>query len=126
MSGFKTDNVTDMSYMFEGCSSLTTIYASNDWSTENVTVGNDMFSGCTNLVGGQGTAFDENHTDYTYARIDGGMAMPGYFTYKVGTGIREPKHADAANVPVYNLSGRRVTNPSKGIFVKNGKKFVKK
>ncbi len=41
-----------------------------------------MFDNCTQLVGGQGTAYDENHTDYTYARIDGGEATPGYFTEK--------------------------------------------
>ena len=82
VSGFKTDNVTDMSDMFGGCKALTTIYAGDGWSTEKVRDGSSMFSGCTNLVGGEGTAYDENHTDYTYARIDGGTEAPGYFTYK--------------------------------------------
>ena len=41
-----------------------------------------MFSGCTNLIGGEGTVYDSKHTDYTYARIDGGTEAPGYFTYK--------------------------------------------
>ena len=41
-----------------------------------------MFFGCTNLVGGAGTAYDNSHTDHTYARIDGGTEAPGYFTYK--------------------------------------------
>ena len=39
--------------------------------------------GCTRLVGGKGTAYDSNHTDAEYARIDGGLDNPGYFTAKV-------------------------------------------
>ena len=82
VSGFTTDKVTEMYYMFSGCSGLKTIYASDGWNTENVEYGSGMFSDCTNLVGGQGTKFDRRHTDYTYARIDGGAEAPGYFTYK--------------------------------------------
>ena len=126
LSNFKTDNVTNMNFMFYNCSSLTTIYASNDWNTEKVESGSLMFSGCTNLVGGQGTAYDAYYTNYRYARIDGGEAAPGYFTYEVSTGIGGLKSADAANAPVYDLSGRRVTEPAKGIVVKNGKKYVNK
>ena len=82
LSGFKTHNVTDMAWMFTDCSSLKTIYAGNGWSMANVTEGNDIFTGCTSLVGGKGTAYDELHTDHTYARIDGGTSKPGYFTDK--------------------------------------------
>ena len=71
--------------MFYGCLRLTTIYANKNWSTEKVTDGTDMFSNCSRLVGGQGTAYDESHTDYTYARIDGGTEAPGYFTEKTTT-----------------------------------------
>ena len=39
-----------------------------------------MFSGCTSLVGGSGTAYDANHTDGEYARIDNPPTAPGYFT----------------------------------------------
>lgn len=79
---FKTGNVTDMGDIFSGCSGLTTIYAGDGWSTANVLYGEKMFNGCTNLVGGAGTPFDANHIDYTYARIDGGIDNPGYFTAK--------------------------------------------
>ncbi|MBQ6406365.1 MAG: BspA family leucine-rich repeat surface protein, partial [Prevotella sp.] len=74
--------VTDMSYMFNECSALTTIYVGSDWSTEAVTNGTDMFNKCTNLVGGAGTTYSADHTDYTYARIDGGpnSSTPGYLT----------------------------------------------
>ena len=84
MSNFKTDKVTAIDHMFYNCSGLTTIYAGNDWTTAAVTSGESVFAGCTNLVGGKGTAYDANHVDHTYARIDGGpnSQMPGYFTFK--------------------------------------------
>ena len=82
LSSFNTDNVTDMWGMFSGCSDLTTIYTGSGWSTKAVTESGQMFLGCTNLVGGMGTPFDANHTDATYAHIDGGNANPGYFTDK--------------------------------------------
>ena len=82
LSSFKTDNVTNMSYMFYYCSELTTIYVSDGWSTEKVTNGGSMFTDCAKLVGGQGTAWDSNYTDHTYACIDGGAVAPGYLTYK--------------------------------------------
>ena len=84
LSSFKTDNVTDMSGMFFGCSGLTTIYAGDGWSTAKVQGGSGMFIGNTNLVGGAGTPYDDDHTDYTYAHIDGGSDNPGYFTAKGG------------------------------------------
>ena len=69
-----------MGGMFDDCSSLKTIYASSEWNTSKVENGESMFHGCTNLVGGAGTTYDANHTDYTYAHIDGGTNNPGYFT----------------------------------------------
>lgn len=34
----------------------------------------------------------------------------------------------APNIPtvIYDLSGRRIANPTKGIYIKEGKKFMKK
>ena len=80
LSSFKTLNVTDMTGMFSGCSKLRTIYAVNGWSTAAVTNSNYMFSDCSVLVGGNGTTFNANLVDKTYAHIDGGSSNPGYFT----------------------------------------------
>ena len=80
LSSFNTANVTTMSYMFNRCESLATIYVGEGWSTAAVEHSNDMFYCCTNLVGGQGTTYDENHVDAEYAHIDGGPSNPGYFT----------------------------------------------
>ena len=68
--------------MFEGCNHLETIYAGNNWSTDSVTSSANMFLDCFNLVGEQGTVYDENHVDAAYAHIDGGPANPGYLSRK--------------------------------------------
>ena len=80
LSSFNTSKVTDMGYMFLGCSNLQTIYAGDGWSTAAVTNSSKMFDGCTSLVGGMGTTYDEDHTNASYAHIDGGPGNPGYFT----------------------------------------------
>ena len=82
LSSFNTSNVTNMRYMFAGCTNLRTIYVGSGWSTAAVTSSGYMFNNCTSLVGGQGTTYDANHIDKTYAHIDGGPSNPGYFTDK--------------------------------------------
>ena len=66
--------------MFYNCPELKTIYVSNDWTVDNVTASEAMFFGCTKLVGGQGTTYNNNKTDNTYAHIDGDTSNPGYLT----------------------------------------------
>lgn len=85
LSDFKTDKVLGMNNMFSGCTSLTTIYVDGGWSTKSLNDGNNMFYNCTSLVGGAGTTYNGDHTNYTYAHIDGGTNNPGYLT-----DIREP------------------------------------
>ena len=80
MSGFNIANVERMSEIFHKCSNLTTIYASSEWNAENVKYDSDMFTACFALIGGAGTAYDNNHTEKEYAHIDGGVDNPGYFT----------------------------------------------
>jgi surface protein len=81
LSSFNTANVTKMTYLFRYSSGLKTIFAGDGWSTASAPYGLvGMFQGCTSLVGGKGTAYDPNHTDGSYAHIDGGPSNPGYFT----------------------------------------------
>ena len=84
LSSFNTSNVNDMTGMFSGSSNLKTIYASDQFDIGRIGVekGSDVFTDCVNLVGGAGTTYDEEYTDYTYAHIDGGIDDPGYFTAK--------------------------------------------
>ena len=80
VSNFDTSKVTDMSYMFDSSKNLKTIYASDKFVTTKVTSSTNMFRSCSKLTGGQGTKYDSNYIDKTYARIDGGTSSPGYFT----------------------------------------------
>ena len=80
LSSFDTSNVIRMNYMFIDSSKLKTIYASDKFVDDSLNESDSMFLGCTSLVGGAGTTYDEEHTDYTYAHIDGGVDNPGYFT----------------------------------------------
>ena len=81
LSGFYTSKVTDMSYMFEDCEELTTVYVGSGWSTALVTSSTDMFNHCYRLAGEKGTTYNaSNPKDKTYAHIDGGPSNPGYLT----------------------------------------------
>ena len=79
LSGFDTRKVYDMVSMFESCTGLTTIYVSNEWSTVSANYHDLMFTWCYNLTGGNGTAFDPDYIDKTYAVIDKD-GQPGYLT----------------------------------------------
>ena len=86
LSHFNTAKVTKMAEMFYGCKNIKRIYVSNGWTTASVedntyfNQGDIMFIGCLRLQGGKGTVYDENHIDISYARIDGGVEIPGYLT----------------------------------------------
>ena len=81
LSSFNTAKVTDMSYMFNECGSLETIYCDDDWNTGTVN-GDGMFTSCYWLTGGNGTAMEEwGVTDITFAHLDT-PDNPGYFTAK--------------------------------------------
>ena len=110
LSGFNTEKVTDMRDMFRVCSALTTIYVGDGWSTGQVTNGTDMFSGCTSLVGGNGTTYDADHTDYTYARLDK-PGQPGYFTSKKGDTNNDGKVDIADVVTILNAMASDSKDP---------------
>ncbi len=81
VSNFDTSNVTNMVSMFAYCTNLTTIYGGDEWSTAALEASTEMFMSCENLVGGNGTVYDEAHVDAAYAHVDG-VGGPGYFTTK--------------------------------------------
>ena len=80
LTNFDTGKVTTMTSMFNGCKNLTTIFVGSKWSTKKVTASSDMFNGCDHLVGGEGTIYDVEKTDKSYARIDGGPGNLGYLS----------------------------------------------
>ena len=119
LSNFDTQNVTDMSGMFYTCPALTTIYASDKFVTTVCEKDDNMFAFCTNLVGA--VPYDENKEDGEMANY-----TTGYFTYKAATGIDAPTVSDDTAAEYYDLQGRRLNAPQKGVnIVKRGKKTTK-
>ncbi len=80
---FSISKVTGMTYMFNNCKALTTIYCNDDWSYSDAP-SNKMFYNCKNLKGGKGTkyasSYSDENSDNTYARPDGLGGEPGYFS----------------------------------------------
>lgn len=74
------DEADSASYMFSGCSALTTIYTASNYDLSGIRLANAMFTRCTSLVGGEGTVFDSSQVNGAYAKVDGGPSAPGYFT----------------------------------------------
>ena len=119
VSNFETQNVTDMSRMFKSCSALTTIYASDKFVTTACEEDENMFADCTNLVGD--IPYDENKVGKEMANYTN-----GYFTDKAATGIDAPTVSDDTAAEYYDLQGRRLNAPQKGVnIVKRGKKTTK-
>ena len=118
LSSFNTPIVAYMNLMFADCSNLTTIYAGEGWTTSVVEYADYMFRNCTSLVGGQGTHYNVNHIDKTYAHIDGGPSNPGYFTAK-NAGLRGDVNGDGSvNISDVTalidllLGGGSISNPA--------------
>ena len=119
VSNFDTKNVTDMSWMFYGCKALTTIYTSDKFVTTACEKDKNMFADCTNLVGA--VPYDENKVGKEMANC-----TTGYFTDKAATGIDAPTVSDDTAAEYYDLQGRRLNAPQKGVnIVKRGKKTTK-
>lgn len=82
LSSFDTSYLLSAEFMFFGCTSLQTIYVGDAWDVSDLEESDAMFAFCTNLVGGQGTTYDQAHVNKAYAHIDGGASNPGYLTEK--------------------------------------------
>ena len=76
---FILEDVNSMIGMFSGCSKLETIYGYFDYSDKAGMASLAMFDGCIKLIGGNGTKYNPQHKDASYARVDED-GTPGYFT----------------------------------------------
>ena len=119
VSNFDTQNVTNMSWMFSYDTALTTIYASDKFVTTACKEDRNMFTSCDNLVGA--VTYNENKVGKEMANY-----ATGYFTDKAATGIDAPTVSDDTAAEYYDLQGRRLNAPQKGVnIVKRGKKTTK-
>lgn len=114
VSKFNTQNVTSMRAMFLNCNILTTIYASDKFVTTACSDDERMFSGCEKLVGA--VPYDPNRVGKEMANY-----TTGYFTYKAASGIDAVSATDNIAAEYYDVNGRRLNAPQKGInIVKRG------
>ena len=119
LSNFDTQNVTDMDWMFYDCNSLTAIYVGDKFVTTACGASENMFSGCKKLVGA--VPFDENKTGMEMANY-----TTGYFTDIKTTGIDATPISDNIAAKYYDVQGRRMDAPQKGInIVKRGGRTMK-
>ena len=112
LSSFNTKKVNKMLRMFFNCNKLVSIYASNLFTTDNVSEydSRQMFLYCDSLSGD--IAYDQNHVDKTYAKIDG-----GYFRDKAYANRPWAKYADGTLI--FQCGYKRVIDNSNGEYELN-------
>uniref|UniRef100_UPI003FF0A48F BspA family leucine-rich repeat surface protein n=1 Tax=Prevotella sp. TaxID=59823 RepID=UPI003FF0A48F len=110
LSNFDTQNVTDMSSMFYDCNSLTAIYVGDKFVTTACGASEQMFSGCKKLVGA--VPYDASKTDKEMANY-----TTGYFTDIKATGIDATPASGNIAAKYYDMQGRRMDAPQKGLNI---------
>ena len=124
-TGSLTMTKTETTGTFQGTSSLNgTLTKINGNANGNIYVLN---------TGSKGAGFyklAENGTvpaNKAYLVYDGAAGARDYFLFDETTSISEElrvKSEEIATAPVYDLQGRRVNTPTKGVYIVNGKKTV--
>ena len=93
--------------------------------TVTVTGGINVASGTLTIVG-PGTATIKatvaDGTNYTYATKTAQYTL----TVTPATGINAVNSEEIKENNYYDLNGRRVSKPTKGVFIQNGKKIIVK
>ena len=119
LSNFDTQNVANMYGMFYGCVNLATIYASDKFVTTACSEDCEIFGNCKKLVGA--VPYDPNRIGKEMANY-----TTGYFTYKAASGIDAVSATDNIAAEYYDVNGRRLNAPQKGInIVKRGNRTTK-
>ena len=85
-------------------------------------VGEQLTFKLANNFTGVVTDLDET---MTYSLIKGSLKAPVAISGSSVTGIAKTKQ-DVQDDAVYDMSGRRIQTMQKGIYIKNGKKFINK
>lgn len=116
VNSFNTSNVKNMWGLFGDCANLETIYCDNTWDP---TVSSEkMFLGCNKLSG-----YNSDEVDATKAKP---IADGGYFTLKNDTRVNNLSEKGDADHRVFNLQGHPVKQPRKGVYIREGKKWMMK
>ena len=78
--GPESYTVAGIAEMFSGCKNLQTIYSGQDIHINGFFEKTPVFKDCFDLVGGNGTKYNDSFNDISFAIIDTDYQM-GYFTY---------------------------------------------
>ena len=81
MRNMGNSNLVNINNFIGECWALKRVYVGEKWITKTYSNVSNSFRNDYVLVGGNGTVFNSNYTDKTYAKIDK-PGEPGYFTYK--------------------------------------------
>jgi len=114
LSNFDTSNVTNMYSMFYNTPNLKTIYASDKFVTTALswdTSSKDMFSWTISVIWWNGTKFDPNHIDKTYAKIDK-VWQTWYFTDKNAINVKFINTLDWTETTSTFAKWQKLTPPS--------------
>lgn len=113
-----------------GSKSSMTITSSADWLKGEVTraaVDENFLSEITITIDPMPAGVTSRYAYLTFTDGQGYQSTWGFYqpTYDPNAieEVVEPVELDS-NAPIYDLTGRRVSNPTKGIYLQNGKKFV--
>lgn len=114
IENLKTDNVTDMSYMFRACSALTSIDVSG-FNTANVTKMDDMFLDCSNLTSLDLSNFNTANVKNMNAMFSGctnltNLNVSSFSTNDVNLGYM---FEDCSNLTSLDLSSFNTSNVTK-------------
>jgi ubiquitin len=116
----KTETAPDVDY--SGSSLTGTMTSITNPSYGNIYVLN-------NPEGGNGVGFYKLQSDGTIgankAYLTTAASAREFFLFDEATGIEMPTVEDNADAVVYDLQGRRVAQPTKGLYIVNGKKVIK-
>ena len=125
LTHFNTAKVKKMVRMFWGCEKLVTICVGDGWTTNAITNSEEMFTGCHELVGGNGTKYDDMHPLHSRAQIDGKDGYAGYFTSAEYTSLTYNLWVGGIQVTYMNKddilnTGQAAYNPSTNTLTLKG------
>lgn len=129
-----TDN-TVRSVKFTANANATATSLENDLqgTTEEITIANLndklVFGRSNNVVGfyaaGGTAALPANRAYLNQSLLNGSVAAVAMNFNPVATGISNIRNNNKVNAPIYDLTGRRVFNTTKGnLYIQNGSKFI--
>ena len=116
VSSFMVSESTDTSLMFAYCPELVTIYVDPQANWSDAKVSEVMFGDSFVLVGGLGTAYEEDKDDGTYALVDGLDGKPGYFTPKIMVSYYDPETGTISIPVLYKYGITAAQGESEGFW----------